>query len=144
MHLRRLLLPMCLGLLIVTLAGCQAVTDRFKPDPASTVEKFLNAVMQGNGDEAIKHVCESVVAPDLDDYLKDLPMPVAFTFKAVTMDNDEQTAHVRVTGQIELKLGPLVAKKMIDGQLALTNIGTGWCIQRDSVLPFLKEAWQTK
>lgn len=136
-------LAIILLLSVIALAGCSnPIFGSSKPKPETTVQQFLTSVQKGNGTAAIGCMCESGVAVDLEKYIQQLP--VGLTYKMKTEENDDQFATVRITGQVQFKIGPLTAKKMIDGRLKLTNIGETWCIQRDSINSFLGEAWNTK
>jgi len=124
----KLFLSFSVLLLCSLLISCEVLENLSLNSPTHAVNQFMHALNSDNPSKALDQICESMVIPSLPEKtLKDLDYEEKYS--------DEETAQVRVTGEIRLEdpdLGAL--KKNLDFVLVLEKDGKDWCIQRESLI----------
>ncbi|MCX6031848.1 MAG: hypothetical protein NT169_21420 [Chloroflexi bacterium] len=111
---------------VVQLAACNVVDP-----PDNTVKAFLDAMNAGKADQAVGYLCSSLPLPNL-------PPQWLLNPQFKTSDNDGKVAHVNVKGDLRLSTLLGAINKKLDFTLTLNRDVGKWCIQRDSLLEFIK------
>ena len=119
-----------LFVLLILLTGCNGNLLAPRDLPAETVKGFLGAFNAGKTDEAVGHICETIVLPNLPGLL--------YSYQVKTLSNDGSAAQVNVTGEIRLKTPLGTINKRLDFNLNLQMTNGRWCIQRASLGTFLE------